>query len=62
MTMEYRGAISSAVLKGMSAIGSIYVKIARFVKKVIYLKYDINVLGRTRTYSVIGATWTNLIT
>ena len=62
MTMEYRGAISSAVLKGMSAIRLIYVRIAHFVKRVIYLKYVINVLGRTKTYSVIGATWTNLIT
>ena len=62
MTMEYRGAISFAVHKGMSAIGSIYVRIAHSVKKVIYLKYDINALGRTRTYNAIDATWTNLIT
>ena len=59
MTMEYRGAISSAVHQGMSVIGSIYVKIARFVRRVIYLKYDINVLGLTRTYNAIGATWTS---
>ena len=62
MTMEFRGAISSAVHQGMSVIESIYVKIVRFVRRVIYLKYDINVLGLTRTYNAIGASWTSLTT